>query len=87
MFYPGRRPPVAASAGEQSIPQLRIRLSAVSISTSVRVAVMQELDSNRTFHVREGDIFRGWTIEKVRRDSVMLSLEDKKITIPLFSGD
>lgn len=87
LFYPQRRTPVAAPAAEQPMPQLRIRLSAVSISNSVRVAVIQDLDSNRTFHVREGDIFREWTIEKVRRDSVMLSLKDKKTTIPLFSVD
>ena len=87
LFYQRRRTPDAAFAAPPPIPQLRVRLSAVSISNSVRVAVIQELDSNRTFHVREGDIFREWTIEKVRRDSVMLSLKDKKITIPLFSGD
>lgn len=86
LFYPQRRTPVAADPGEQPTPTPRIRLSAVSISNSVRMAVIQELDSNRTYHVREGDIFNEWTIENVRRDSVILRSKDQKITIPLFSG-
>jgi hypothetical protein len=77
---------VTANPVEQPKATPRIRLSAVSYSNSVRVAVIQELDSNRTHHVREGDIFSEWTIEKVSRDSVTLRLKDQKITIPLFGG-
>jgi|GEM_PF-2635071 len=86
LFSPHRRPPVKAEPEPQPTPAPRIRLSAITISNSVRVAVIRELDSNQTRHIREGDKLNDWVVEKVGPNSVILTTEDRKITIPLFDG-
>lgn len=87
LFSPQRRPAVVTIPEPQPIPRPRIRLSAITISNSIRVAVVRELDGNRTRHVREGDRVGDWVVEKVGRNSVILTVQDQKITIPLFGGD
>ena len=86
LFHPQRRAPVVVEPEPEPIEPPRIRLSAIIISNSVRVAVVQELDSNQTHHVRKGDELNDWTIEKVSRNSVILKLKDQTIIIPLFGG-
>ena len=87
LFSPQRRPAVATIPEPQPIPRPRIRLSAITISNSVRVAVVRELDESRTRHVREGDRVGDWVVEKVGRNSVILTVQEQRITIPLFGGD
>ena len=86
LFHPQRRVPVVIEPEPEPIAPPRIRLSAIIISNSVRVAVVQELESNQTHHVRQGDELNDWTIEKVSKNSVILRLEDQTIIIPLFGG-
>jgi hypothetical protein len=86
LFHPQRSAPVVIESEPEPIAPPRIRLSAIIISNSVRVAVVQELESNQTHHVRQGDELNDWTIEKVSRNSVILRLKDQTIIIPLF-GD
>lgn len=87
LFSPQRRPFVAVEPAPQPVAAPRIRLSAITISNSVRVAVIREADSQRTRHIREGDTLGDWVVDKVGRNSVILVTEDQKITIPLFGGD
>ncbi len=86
LFSPQRRPFVAPEPTPQPVAPPRVRLSAVSISNSVRVAVIQELDTNRTQYVREGDELGQWVVEKVDPNRVILRSNNQTITIPLFGG-
>ena len=87
LFSPRRRPPVITKPEPRQVSPPRIRLSAITISNSVRVAVVRELDSHQTRHVREGDEVGEWVVEKVGRNSVILTVQEQRITIPLFGGD
>jgi len=87
LFSPQRRPPVIVPPEPQPTAPPRIHLSAITISNSVRVAVVRDLDSRQTRHVREGDKVGDWVVENVGRNSVILTAQDQRITIPLFGGE
>lgn len=87
LFSPQRRPFVVAAPVPEPVAAPRVRLSAITIFNSVRVAVIRETDSNQTRHIKEGDSLGEWVVDKVGRNSVILVTEDQKITIPLFGGD
>ena len=86
LFSPQRRPFSAPEPVPQPLAPPRIRLSAISVSNSVRVAVIRELDTNRTQYVREGAQLGQWVVEKVDLNKVILRSKDQTITIPLFGG-
>jgi hypothetical protein len=87
LFEPQRRPP-APERIEEPVPDApRVRLSAVSVSSDVRIAVVEELDSGRTRRVREGERLSAWTIERVHPDQIVLRWKDRQTTIPLLSGE
>lgn len=87
LFQPERRPPVAERIEEPVPDPPRVRLSAVSVSSDVRIAVVEELDSGRTRRLREGESLNHWTIKHVRPDQIVLRWKDRETTIPLLSGE
>lgn len=87
LFEPQRRPPVPERIEEPVPDAPRVRLSAVSVSSDVRIAVVEELDSGRTRRVREGERLSDWTIERVHSDQIVLRWKDRQTTIPLLSGE
>lgn len=87
LFSPQRRPPVEVPPEPRPPASPGIRLSAITISNSVRVAVVRDIESNQTRRIREGDVVGEWLVDKVGRNSVILTAQDQRITIPLFGGD
>lgn len=87
LFEPERRPRLPERIEEPVPDAPRVRLSAVSVSSDVRIAVVQELDSGRTRRVREGERLSAWTIAEVQPDQIVLRWKDKETTIPLLSGE
>jgi hypothetical protein len=87
LFQPERHPPVADPVQEPVPDPPRVRLSAVSISRDVRVAVVKELDSGRTRRVQEGEKLNQWTIKHVHPTRIVLEWHQKETVIPLFSGE
>lgn len=87
LFEPQRRP-VRTPPREEPAPEPpRVRLSAVTVSSDLRVAVIRDLDSGNTRRVREGEKLNDWTIKRVHSDQIVLQWRDKEITIPLLSGE
>lgn len=87
LFQPQRRPPAPAEVEDPVPDPPRVRLSAVSISSDVRVAVIKDLDSGRTQRVREGEMLNLWTIKHVHPRQIVLQWNDRETIIPLFSGE
>lgn len=87
LFQPQRRPPTPIRVADPVPDPPRVRLSAVSISSDVRIAVIKELDSGRTRRVREGETLNLWTIKHVHPRQIVLQWKDRETIIPLFSGE
>lgn len=87
LFEPRRRPTETAPR-EDPVPAVpRIRLSAVSISSNIRVAVIKDLDSGGTRRVREGEKLNDWTVKRVHGDEIVLQWKDRETIIPLSSRE
>lgn len=87
LFQPQRRPALPAPVEDPVPDPPRVRLSAVSISSDVRVAVIKELDSGRTRRVHEGEKLNLWTIKHVHPRQIVLQWNNRETIIPLFSGE
>lgn len=95
LFEPRRRPPAPEQPEEPAPEPPRIRLSAVTVSSDLRIAVIEELDSGRTRRVREGEDVDQWTIKRVYPDRIVLQWRSggatdetaRETTIPLSSGE
>lgn len=87
LFQPQRRPPEPVRVEDPVPDPPRIQLSAVSISSDVRVAVIKELESGRTRRVQEGEKVELWTVKRVQPRQIVLQWNDKEKVIPLFGGE
>lgn len=91
LFEPRRRPPAPQRTEEAAPDPPRVRVSAVTVSSDVRVAVIEDLDSGRTRRVREGEALNQWTIKRVYPDRIVLQWKGRETTreatIPLLRGE
>lgn len=83
LFRPGRRPPVEVPPEEPVPAAPRVQLSAVSVSSEIRVAVIRDLDSGRTRRIREGEKLNEWTVKRVQGDEIVLQWKERQTVIPL----
>lgn len=87
LFQPKRRPPAPEPAEDPTPDPPRVRLSAVTVSSNVRVAVIKQLDTGDTRRVREGEKLNQWTVKRVLRNQIVLQWKERETTIPLFSSE
>lgn len=91
LFAPARRRPSAPVLISHAPPPPpeppKLSLSGVVFDKKGPIAIIRSDPSGKPMHVRLGDAVGGWRITQIKRQRLVISLDDRSATIKMFKSD
>ena len=90
LFNNTRRPlvveveaPAEPKVDPKQSSSVELELSGVTIAGVLRVALIRNKKDKQYHHVKEGEVFLGWTLDQVQSDRVMVSNAQSKLELAI----